>query len=165
MEERWRVLGPDKDYQATRPWPAGIIDPQTIAARLNSSHHGRQQRDISHARAPRPAPWPAVACERHTQGDEAMTHSGPPRTHTGAWVLVTILLLVAVLGRSSSRSTHAAAPSSAASLFYWYQLLWVPVVALLTTICYLITTRVAPRRLTAGAARRQHSPRRPREAS
>ena len=27
-----------------------------------------------------------------------MTHSGPPRTHTGAWVLVTILLLVAVLG-------------------------------------------------------------------
>jgi hypothetical protein len=27
--------------------------------------------------------------------------------------------------------------------FYWYQLLWVPVVALLTTICYLITTRVA----------------------
>ncbi len=27
-----------------------------------------------------------------------MTHSGPPRTHAGAWVLVTILLLVAVLG-------------------------------------------------------------------
>jgi hypothetical protein len=27
--------------------------------------------------------------------------------------------------------------------FYWYQLIWVPVVALLTTICYLITTRVA----------------------
>ena len=27
-----------------------------------------------------------------------MTHSGPPRTHAGAWALVTILLLVAVLG-------------------------------------------------------------------
>lgn len=27
--------------------------------------------------------------------------------------------------------------------FYWYQLLWVPVVVVLTTICYLITTRVA----------------------
>ena len=27
-----------------------------------------------------------------------MTHSGPPRTRVGAWVTVTILLLVAVLG-------------------------------------------------------------------
>jgi hypothetical protein len=26
--------------------------------------------------------------------------------------------------------------------FYWYQLIWVPVVALLTTICYFITTRI-----------------------
>ncbi len=49
--------------------------------------------------------------------------------------------------------------------FYWYQLLWVPVVALLTTICYLITTRVRAPHLTAGWPARLPAPPRPREAS
>ena len=73
-----------------------------------------------------------------------MTHSGPPRTHTGAWVLVGILLLVAVL-RTLIVPIYARATPKLGSFpfFYWYQLLWVPVVALLTTICYLITTRSA----------------------
>jgi hypothetical protein len=85
-----------------------------------------------------------VKREGHTQGDEAMTHSGPPRTHTGAWVLVTILLLVAVLGTLIVPIYARSGPKLGSfPFFYWYQLLWVPVVALLTTICYLITTRVA----------------------
>ena len=73
-----------------------------------------------------------------------MTHSGPPRTHTGAWVLVAILLLVAVLGTLIVPIYARSSPKLGSfPFFYWYQLLWVPVVALLTTICYLITTRVA----------------------
>ena len=73
-----------------------------------------------------------------------MTHSGPPRRHTGAWVLVTILLLVAVLGTLIVPIYARSNPYLGKfPFFYWYQLLWVPVVALLTTICYLITTRVA----------------------
>jgi hypothetical protein len=72
-----------------------------------------------------------------------MTHSGPPRRHTGAWVLVTILLLVAVLGTLIVPIYARSGPKLGSfPFFYWYQLLWVPVVALLTTICYLITTRV-----------------------
>ncbi len=78
------------------------------------------------------------------QGDEAMTHSGPPTRRTGAWILVTILLLVAVLGTLIVPIYARSAPKLGSfPFFYWYQLLWVPVVALLTTICYLITTRVA----------------------
>jgi uncharacterized membrane protein len=73
-----------------------------------------------------------------------MTHSGPPRRHTVAWLLVTILLLVAVLGTLIVPIYARSSPYLGKfPFFYWYQLLWVPVVALLTTICYLITTRVA----------------------
>jgi Protein of unknown function (DUF3311) len=73
-----------------------------------------------------------------------MTHSGPSSTRTGAWILVTILLLVAVLGTLIVPIYARSAPKLGSfPFFYWYQLLWVPVVALLTTICYLITTRVA----------------------
>lgn len=73
-----------------------------------------------------------------------MTHSGPPTRRTGAWILVTILLLVAVLGTLIVPIYTRSAPKLGSfPFFYWYQLLWVPVVALLTTTCYLITTRVA----------------------
>ena len=73
-----------------------------------------------------------------------MTHSGPPTRRTGAWILVTILLLVAVLGTLIVPIYARSAPKLGSfPFFYWYQLLWVPVVALLTAICYLITTRVA----------------------
>jgi hypothetical protein len=73
-----------------------------------------------------------------------MTHSGPPRTRTGAWILVTILLLVAVLGTLIVPIYTRSSPKLGSfPFFYWYQLLWVPVVALLTAICYLITTRTA----------------------
>jgi hypothetical protein len=72
-----------------------------------------------------------------------MTHSGPPRRHTGAWILVAILLLIAVLGTLIVPIYARSSPKLGSfPFFYWYQLLWVPVVALLTTICYLITTRV-----------------------
>ena len=72
-----------------------------------------------------------------------MTHSGPPRTHTGAWVLVAILLLVAVLGTLIVPIYARSSPKLGSfPFFYWYQLIWVLVVALLTTICYLITTRI-----------------------
>jgi hypothetical protein len=73
-----------------------------------------------------------------------MAHSGPRTRRTGAWILVTILLLVAVLGTLIVPIYARSAPKLGSfPFFYWYQLLWVPVVALLTTICYLITTRVA----------------------
>ena len=73
-----------------------------------------------------------------------MTHSGPPTRRTGAWILVTILLLVAVLGTLIvPRYARSGPKLGSFPFFYWYQLLWVPVVALLTTISYLITTRVA----------------------
>jgi hypothetical protein len=79
-----------------------------------------------------------------TQGDDAMAHPGPQRRHTGAWILVTVLLLISVFGTLIVPIYARKSPVLLDfPFFYWYQLMWVPVVALLTTICYLITTRAA----------------------
>ena len=80
-----------------------------------------------------------------------MAHSGPAPRRTSAWVLITVLLLVAVLGTLIVPIYARATPALGAfPFFYWYQLLWVPVVSILTAICYLISVRVSRRRLSPG---------------
>ena len=70
-----------------------------------------------------------------------MAHSNPPHRRTGAWVLITVLILISILGTLIvpiyARSTPAI---GAFPFFYWYQLLWVPFVAVLMAICYLVST-------------------------
>lgn len=76
---------------------------------------------------------------RHSQGDEPMTHSGPPRKRTGAWILVTILLLVAVLGTLIVPIYTRNTPKLGSfPFFYWYQLIWVPAIAILSWLVYLL---------------------------
>lgn len=71
-----------------------------------------------------------------------MAHSGRTPRRTGAWVLITVLVLISILGTlivpiyARSRPYLGAFP-----FFYWYQLLWVPFVAVLMAISYLISTR------------------------
>jgi membrane protein implicated in regulation of membrane protease activity len=69
-----------------------------------------------------------------------MTHSGPGRRPTGAWALAAILLLIAVLGTLIVPIYARATPALGSfPFFYWYQLLWVPVVALLSWAAFLLT--------------------------
>ena len=66
-----------------------------------------------------------------------MTHSGPPRRHTGAWVLVTILLLVAVLGTLIVPIYARSSPKLGSfPFFYWYQLLWIVLGAAIIALVY-----------------------------
>ena len=68
-----------------------------------------------------------------------MTHSGPPARRTGAWILVTILLLVAVLGTLIVPIYARSAPKLGSfPFFYWYQLLWILLGALLILVVYWI---------------------------
>jgi len=84
-----------------------------------------------------------------------MTHHSPRRPRTAAWVLVTILLVIAVAGTLAvpiyARSTPVLLDFP---FFYWYQLLWVPVVGILCGIAYFIVSRgdAANRRQEAAAA-------------
>ncbi len=72
----------------------------------------------------------------------------PPGKSPVAWVAVTILLLIGILGTlwvpiyARTRPMWGAFP-----FFYWYQLIWVPAVAVLSWLCYLLL-RTKP---TAGA--------------
>jgi hypothetical protein len=77
-----------------------------------------------------------------TQGDDAMAHSGPAPRRTGVWVLITVLVLISILGTLIVPIYARSEPAIGAfPFFYWYQLLWVPFVAALMAICYLLSTR------------------------
>ena len=69
-----------------------------------------------------------------------MTHSSPTRRRTGAWILASVLLLIGVLGALIVPIYARSSPAwGAFPFFYWYQLIWVPVVALLSGLAYLLT--------------------------
>ena len=70
-----------------------------------------------------------------------MAHSGPTPRRTGVWVLITVLVLISILGTLIVPIYARSSPYIGAfPFFYWYQLLWVPFVAILMAICYLIST-------------------------
>lgn len=69
-----------------------------------------------------------------------MMPSGPARRPTWAWALATILLLVAVLGTLIVPIYARTTPTLGSfPFFYWYQLIWVPVVAILSWLAFLLT--------------------------
>jgi len=72
-------------------------------------------------------------------GEDAMAHQSSPRRHLIAWVFVSILLIIAVAGTLVvpiyARSTPKLGDFP---FFYWYQLLWVPLVGILSWIAYLL---------------------------
>jgi hypothetical protein len=75
-----------------------------------------------------------------------MAQPTPPGRNPARWVAVTILLLIGIAGTLIvpiyARSTPKLGDFP---FFYWYQLIWVPVVAILSGICYLLLkTKAAP---------------------
>ena len=86
-----------------------------------------------------------------------MAHSGPTPRRTGTWVLITVLVLISILGTLIVPIYARSSPYIGAfPFFYWYQLLWVPFVAALMAICYLVSTR-GSRSATSGPAARDGS--------
>ena len=71
-----------------------------------------------------------------------MAQPKPPRRSTATWAVVTILLAIAIGGTLWVPIYARATPTLGDfPFFYWYQLLWVPVVALLCLTCYLLLRR------------------------
>jgi len=75
-----------------------------------------------------------------------MAQPTPRRRNPAAMVVVTILLVVAIAGTLVvpiyARSTPKLGDFP---FFYWYQLIWVPVVAILAWVSYLLLrTKPAP---------------------
>jgi hypothetical protein len=68
-----------------------------------------------------------------------MAESTPPRRNRGNLILAGILLLIALVGALAVPIYARATPKLGDfPFFYWWQLIWVPVVAILAAISYLL---------------------------
>ena len=68
-----------------------------------------------------------------------MSHVAPPGRRPAMWAVVTVLLGVAIAGTLWVPIYARSAPKFGPfPFFYWYQLIWVPVTAVLCWICYLL---------------------------
>jgi len=68
-----------------------------------------------------------------------MTQYARSRKSPATWTAVTILLAIAVLGTLWIPLYARSAPKfGPIPFFYWFQLIWVPLTALLCWICYLL---------------------------
>jgi hypothetical protein len=72
--------------------------------------------------------------------EAAMAQHRAPRKHTGTWIVIAILLAAAVIGTLWVPFYNHLTPALGGfPFFYWYQLMWVPIVAILAAVAYLLS--------------------------
>jgi Protein of unknown function (DUF3311) len=77
--------------------------------------------------------------------EAAMAQHRAPRKHTGTWIVIAVLLAAAVIGTLwVPFYNHLTPVFGGFPFFYWYQLMWVPIVAILAGTAYLLS-RLAQR--------------------
>jgi hypothetical protein len=73
-----------------------------------------------------------------------MTQPARHRRRPVAWTVTGVLLVIGVAGTLIvpiyARETPKAGPFP---FFYWYQLAWIPLVAILSWVCYLLVRRTS----------------------
>ena len=71
-----------------------------------------------------------------------MAQPRPPRKHVGLWIVITIVLAAALAGTLWVPFYNRTTPALGGfPFFYWYQLMWVPIVAILSAIAYGLSRR------------------------
>ena len=80
-----------------------------------------------------------------------MAQHRAPRKHTGTWIVIAVLLAAAVIGTLwVPFYNHLTPVFGGFPFFYWYQLMWVPIVAILSAVAYPLN-RLAQRGSTVSA--------------
>jgi hypothetical protein len=75
-----------------------------------------------------------------------------------AWAFVTVLLAAGVAGPLVVPLFARSTPKLGAfPFFYWYQLIWIPLVAILTSLAYLLTRKASRGTHRTGEGRRDES--------
>ncbi len=77
------------------------------------------------------------------QSSSEPAHARPRRSqHRGIWAVIAVLLAAVLVGTLWVPFYNRTTPAWGGwPFFYWYQLLWVPVVALLSWCAYLLSKR------------------------
>ena len=82
-----------------------------------------------------------------------MAEPRPPRMRIGTWIVIAVLLAASLVGTLWVPFYNHTSPALGGfPFFYWYQLMWVPIVAILSAAAYLLS-RAAQRGRTAAVAR------------
>ena len=82
-----------------------------------------------------------------------MAEPRPARTRTGTWIVIAVLLAASLIGTLWVPFYNHLTPTLGDfPFFYWYQLMWVPIVAILSAAAYLLS-RLTHRGQAAAAPR------------
>jgi len=88
---------------------------------------------------------PLAGVGRRRMGEAAMAQHRAPSKHVGTWIVITVLLAAALIGTLWVPFYNDLTPVLGGfPFFYWYQLMWVPIVAILAAAAYLLS-RLAER--------------------
>ena len=69
-----------------------------------------------------------------------MAEPRPPRTRIGTWIVIAVLLGASLVGTLWVPFYNHTSPALGGfPFFYWYQLMWVPIVAILAAVAYLLS--------------------------
>ncbi|HUL27115.1 MAG TPA: DUF3311 domain-containing protein [Streptosporangiaceae bacterium] len=72
--------------------------------------------------------------------EAAMAQHRAPRRHVGTWIVITGLLAASLIATLWVPFYNYISPVLGGfPLFYWYQLMWVPIVAILSAVAYLLS--------------------------
>ena len=75
-----------------------------------------------------------------------MTQPSGPGRGRATWIVVGVLLVIGVVGTLIVPLYARVTPKAGSfPFFYWYQLLWIPLVAILSWVCYLLVGRSSRR--------------------
>ncbi len=86
-----------------------------------------------------------------------MTQPSQQRRRTGPWIVITILLAASLVGTLWVPFYARLSPRLGGfPFFYWYQLMWVPIVAILGAICYALSRPRRPAQRGTAAAQDGH---------
>ena len=69
-----------------------------------------------------------------------MAQHRAPRRHAGTWIVIVVLLAASLIGTLWVPFYNRLTPMLGDfPFFYWYQLMWVPIVAILSAVAYLLS--------------------------
>ena len=72
-----------------------------------------------------------------------MAEPRPARMHIGTWIVIAILLAASLVGTLWVPFYNHTSPTLGGfPFFYWYQLMWVPIVAILAAAAFLLSRLV-----------------------
>ena len=78
------------------------------------------------------------------------TQPRPARAHVGTWIVITVVLAAALIGTLWVPFYNHTQPTLwGFPFFYWYQLMWVPIVAILAAAAYQLSKAAQRRNASA----------------